>query len=80
MNEEALDQWGLSRQKQTNIQISQAKPINSATRNVQYTRKQDGVNNDRTSKDEYSKGAPNVRHIFRGVRGHAYLGVALLAE
>jgi len=63
--------------KQTIIQVSQAKPVNNATRNVQHTRKQDGVNNDRTSKDEYSGGAPNFTRIFRWLRGDAGLGVAV---
>jgi hypothetical protein len=66
-----------AKNKQTNIQALQAKPVNSATRNVQHTRKQDGVNNDRTSKDEYSDGAPNFTRIFRRVRGDAGLGVAV---
>jgi hypothetical protein len=80
VNEEALAQWGLSRPKQTNIEVSQTNPVNSATRNVQHKREQDGANNDRSSEDEYSEGAPNFPQIFRWVRGDAGLGVALLAE
>jgi len=64
-----------AKKKQTNIKISQAKPVNSATRNVQHTRKPDGVNNDLTS-----KGAPYITQIFRRVRGDAGLSVAVLTE
>jgi hypothetical protein len=47
---------------------------------LQHTRKQDGVNNDRTSKDEYSEGGPNITQIFRRVRRDAGLSVAVLEE
>jgi ribosome-binding protein aMBF1 (putative translation factor) len=71
-----------SRQRQTNKYTSFTSQTGQQcdTRNVLHTRKQDGVNNDRTSKDEYSEVAPKVTQIFRRVRGDAGLGAAVLAE
>jgi len=86
LNEEALAHWGGCGAINTTEAVAPktnkytsfiSKTVNNATRNVDRTRKQDGVNNDRTSKDEYSEGASNFTRIFRRVRGDAGLGVAV---